>query len=112
MHATDADRVAARRADTLNLVASLTRRLNGIIEAAALTTNDDEHDPEGSTIAFERAQIAGLLAQAQDELRALDAATTRIANGTYGLCHRCHQPIAPTRLDALPDTTTCIKCAD
>lgn len=107
-----AERLAARRAETLGLVEMLSRRLDGIIEASAYTTNDDEHDPEGVTIAFERAQTAGLLEQARAELRDLDAASERLADGTYGTCLRCGDPIAAGRLEALPAATTCIRCAD
>jgi RNA polymerase-binding transcription factor DksA len=94
------------------MVDALTRRLDGIIEASAYTTNDDEHDPEGVTIAFERAQTAGLLEQARAELRDLDAAGERLAAGTYGTCLRCGNQIAEGRLEALPAATTCIRCAD
>jgi DnaK suppressor protein len=105
-------RLAARRAETLALIEALGHRLTGIIDASEHTTNDDEHDPEGATVAFERAQVAGLLDQARAELRALDAAEERLAAGTYGTCARCGTPIAPERLDALPAVTTCIRCAD
>ncbi|GAB3465871.1 TraR/DksA family transcriptional regulator [Actinophytocola sediminis] len=107
-----ASRLASRRRETLELVEALGRRLAGIIESAVHTTNDDEHDPEGVTVAFERAQVAGLLAQTRAELAALDAADQRLEAGTYGTCARCGQPIAAERLDALPAVTTCIRCAD
>ncbi|OLF14986.1 TraR/DksA family transcriptional regulator [Actinophytocola xanthii] len=107
-----AGRLAARRSETLDLVEALRRRLAGMFESSAYTTNDDEHDPEGVTIAFERAQVAGLLDQARAELRALDAAEERLAKGTYGACTRCGHPIAPERLEALPATITCVRCAD
>lgn len=107
-----ADRLAARRRETLDLVEALGGRLDGIIESSAHTTNDDEHDPEGVTVAFERAQVAGLLERARAELRELDAADERLAAGNYGTCARCGSPIDPERLDALPATTTCIRCAD
>jgi DnaK suppressor protein len=109
---TPASRLAARRRETLDLIESLDRRLAGILESSVHTTNDDEHDPEGATVAFERAQAAGLLEQARAELRALDAAEERLAAGTYGTCTRCGRPIAPERLDALPAATSCIRCAD
>jgi DnaK suppressor protein len=108
----DADRVAARRAEISEMVDSLRTRLAGIVESSAWTTHDDEHDPEGVTTAFERAQVAGLLATASQELAALDAAAARIADGTYGTCRECGGPIAPERLEALPATTTCIRCAN
>jgi DnaK suppressor protein len=107
-----AARLATRRAETHALVEALGRRLDGIIESARHSTADDEHDPEGATIGFERAQIAGLLEQARDDLLALDDAAARLAAGTYGICQRCGQPIAPERLDALPTALRCIRCAD
>jgi RNA polymerase-binding transcription factor len=106
-----ADRISIRRGEVVELVTSLRSRLDGILEASSWTAHDDEHDPEGVTIAFERAQVAGLLALATEELQALDAATARIAAGTYGVCARCDLPIGPERLEALPATTTCIRCA-
>jgi DnaK suppressor protein len=105
-------RLAAQRSETLALVESLDRRLAGIIESSKHTTNDDEHDPEGVTVAFERAQVAGRLDHARADLTALDAAADRLAAGTYGVCSRCGEPIAADRLDALPTTTRCIRCAD
>lgn len=103
--------LAAHRTETLDLVEALRRRLAGIIESSAHTTNDDEHDPEGVTIAFERAQTAALLDQARAQLRALDEADERLAAGTYGTCLRCGGPIAAGRLEALPAAGTCIRCA-
>lgn len=107
-----AARLTAHRTETLDLVEALRRRLAGIIESSTHTTNDDEHDPEGVTIAFERAQTAALLDQAQAQLRALAEAEERLTAGTYGTCTRCGQPIAAERLEALPATTRCIRCAD
>jgi len=104
-------RLAAQRSETLGLIESLDRRLAGIIESSRHTAGDDEHDPEGVTIAYERAQVAGLLDQARAELTALDEAAERVAAGTYGVCSRCGGEIAPERLDALPTTTYCIRCA-
>ncbi|BAS09242.1 dnak suppressor protein [Arthrobacter sp. Hiyo4] len=50
---------------------------------------DDEHDPEGSTIAFELSQASALLKQSSDGLDQVDAALARIAAGTYGTCAVC-----------------------
>jgi DnaK suppressor protein len=105
-------RLAAQRSETLALVESLDRRLAGIIESSEHTAGDDEHDPEGVTVAYERAQVAGLLDQARADLTALDASAERLTAGTYGVCARCGEPIAADRLDALPTTTRCIRCAD
>ena len=96
----DARRVlAADRAGTEQTIAALTRDLDRIVEAGSGTATDDEHDPEGSTIAFERAQVAALLGQAREHLAAVESAEQRLRTGTYGRCQRCGAPIAGTRLE-------------
>ncbi|GAA2540385.1 TraR/DksA family transcriptional regulator [Pseudonocardia hydrocarbonoxydans] len=103
--------IAAARAAAVERAAALSRQVQGLAEQQAHTTHDDEHDPEGVTIGFERAQLQGLLAGAREEIEALDRAAARLAAGTYGRCAVCGGPIAPERLDALPATETCIACA-
>lgn len=89
---------------------SLRSQFAAIVEGSRWSTDDDEHDPEGSTIAFERATVASLARDAELELRELDAATERVASGTYGICERCGECIADARLDALPAARRCIRC--
>jgi len=74
-------------------------------------STDDEHDPEGSTIAFERAQVAALLDQAERQLAELDAAVARVDAGGYGQCESCGDAIAAERLLVRPAATRCITCA-
>jgi len=103
--------LSTARVDTLDQIGSLTREFDGIVASAALVGADDEHDPEGATIAFERAQLSALLDQARSALAELDQALARLAAGSYGSCERCGQPIAPARLAARPAARTCIACA-
>ncbi|MFI5956082.1 TraR/DksA family transcriptional regulator [Cryptosporangium sp. NPDC051539] len=99
------------RADTVAQISALARDLDGIIEAAALVATDDEHDPEGTTIAYERAHTAALLSSAEARLGDLDRALARHEAGDYGRCESCGGPIAPERLAARPSAATCIACA-
>lgn len=105
-------RIEAERTNVERRVASLTARFTAIVEGSEFTTDDDEHDPEGSTIAFERAQVSALLADARRELDDLAAAARRLDEGTYGICVRCGRPLADARLDALPAVQTCIDCSE
>lgn len=41
----------------------------------------------------------------------LEDALARLDEGDYGICESCQQPIDPERLEALPGTTQCIRCA-
>jgi RNA polymerase-binding transcription factor DksA len=99
------------RAGTEAQIASLSRDLDGVIEASVSSNADDEHDPEGATIAFERAQVAALLAGAQRRLADLGAALERLDAGTYGRCERCGRPIPAERLAVRPSARTCVACA-
>lgn len=85
--------------------------LAGIMAASEGANADDEHDPEGATIAFERAQTAALLARTEHRIAELDRALERVAAGTYGTCVVCGRPVGADRLEARPDATTCIGCA-
>lgn len=86
-------------------------RVDALAEQQALTSHDDEHDPEGVTIGVQHAQLQGLLAAAERERDDLDRAAERMAAGEYGICVRCGGPIAAGRLEAPPATWTCIACA-
>lgn len=103
--------LAADRAETQARIASLSRDLDSVVAAATGSNLDDEHDPEGSTIAFEREQLAALRTQAQDHLAEVDAALGRLDAGSYGQCQRCGQAIAAERLAALPAVRWCVTCA-
>lgn len=103
--------IATERDRVVEQIASLQRNVDSIVAAAELTSTDDEHDPEGMTIAYERAQVTALLHQAEDDLAALDDAMLRMDDGTAGTCTVCGAQIAFERLLALPGGRTCIRCA-
>ncbi len=91
-------------------LADLTGDHAGIVEASRDSNADDEHDPEGATIAFERSQVATLVRQAESHLAEIDAALDRLDAGGYGTCERCGRAIAPARLQARPVARTCVGC--
>lgn len=108
------DVVAALEADrerTCRRLADLTRDFGGIVAASRHSNADDEHDPEGATIAFERSQVQALAAQAEAHLAEVDAALDRVRAGTFGVCERCGGAIPAARLTARPVARTCVGCA-
>lgn len=100
-----------QRDETLRRLAGLTGAYDAVVAASYDSNADDEHDPEGATIAFERSQVGALIGQARDGLDEIDAALARLSAGTYGICERCGEPISEERLDARPVARVCIGCA-
>jgi RNA polymerase-binding transcription factor DksA len=100
----------AERHREIRRLADLTGDFDKLVASSRDTNADDEHDPEGTTIAFERSQVAALVAQAQGHLAELEAAIERLDTDAYGICEHCGQPIASARFEARPSARTCIGC--
>jgi DnaK suppressor protein len=105
------DPLAAERGAARAQTEALTREFDEVVAASRSSNADDEHDPEGATIAFERQQVVALLEQARRRLADVEAALARREAGHYGICETCGRPIAPERLAARPTARTCIDCA-
>lgn len=105
------ERIASEQERTAARIAALERDFDDIVTASADAVRDDEHDPEGATIAFERAQVAALLADARAHLAALQRAAQQLDETDAGCCDRCGAPIGYERLLARPTATACIDCA-
>ena len=104
-------RLEAERVLILHRLAGLRRGFQEIVDASADSNADDEHDPEGSTIAYEHSQLATLIQQTGRYLDDIEDARMRLVGGPYGLCETCHRPISVARLDACPVARDCIGCA-
>lgn len=104
-------RLHAERASTDGHLRELRHEFARLVDGVGSTTLDDEHDPEGVTIAFERGQLIALIEQAEQHLGDIEAARARLAAGNYGRYERCAGPIGEPRLAARPAARTCISCA-
>lgn len=71
----------------------------------------DSNFADTSQVTAERGEAEALAGELKDALAEVEAALTRVANGTYGRCVKCGQPISPARLEAMPATPLCITCA-
>jgi RNA polymerase-binding transcription factor DksA len=97
--------------ETVRRRAELVQDLADVVAAASDVATDDEHDPEGATIAYERARTAALVGQADEHLADIAAARERLDSGAYGRCEACGRPIGAERLAVRPVVRTCIDCA-
>ena len=119
----------ARRRSLALLVSDLEAEAVGLADATAAGP-DDEHDPEGSTVGFERARVAALLDAARRSLVSVEDALSRAdatGSGSPGRssarfpgqargagspsCARFGAAIPPERLRARPEASTCVRCA-
>ncbi len=89
---------------------------------AELLQSDEERYQElaGRVHDVEEAAVADLLVDLNlagidrhiQEIRDIDAALIRIAEGSYGICIDCEQPIGVERLKAYPTAKRCLKCQE
>lgn len=56
--------------------------------------------------------LQALLLEAEAGLRQVGLARQRLAEGSYGLCLSCGEPIEPARLQALPAAECCLACTE
>ena len=90
-------------ARALELARSLAERNQIAIEQSA-----DAID--ATLLAAERETSARNLTQEYRLLREVEAARGRMREGTYGVCLRCEEEIAPKRLQAIPWAALCVSC--
>lgn len=105
------DRLAAALVEVTEQINGLEVQRDDIIAAAQGSNADDEHDPEGATIAFERQQVVALIERARLTRDGILRSLGQLDEGTYGGCEQCGQPIGAERLEARPHALTCITCA-
>lgn len=101
----------ARRAEILDAIGVSSDELAGIRLARSDGTADDEHDPEGSTLASDWSRITSLHADAEASLDEVDRALDRLNDGTFGVCVVCGNPIPDARLRVRPWADRCVTCA-
>ncbi|MGH2500794.1 MAG: TraR/DksA C4-type zinc finger protein [Candidatus Limnocylindria bacterium] len=100
------------RADVARTLAAVTERLAvAQSESGGELSLADQHPADSATETEERELDLTRQRMFEARLRRIDAATDRIAKGTYGRCAVCGQPIPEERLEALPETPWCVKDA-
>ena len=101
--------LADRRAQLLERREELTRHLAEIRETLEAPAPKDFAERASEREDDEMLEHLG--AVEAREIRMIDAALARIDDGEYGYCVKCGDEIARERLDMLPATPFCRKCA-
>ena len=70
----------------------------------------DQHPADGASDLYEEEleETERLVLDAEE--RRIDEARRALADGTYGICRNCGQPIPPGRLEAVPEAVRCLDC--
>ena len=67
---------------------------------------------EEATETLELEKRLALENRTRQELAGVERALDKFEKGTYGLCDNCGKPIAPERLEALPQASLCVNCKE
>jgi len=79
-------------------------------ETEEIFGTNDNHLGDAASGTLDREIDYTLEENSEQVLTAIDAALTRIEDGTFGTCANCGKPIAEERLEARPWATLCIDC--
>lgn len=69
------------------------------------------HMADLGTENYDQEFTLGLIENEQETLELINEALDRMERGTYGQCAECNAPISKSRLQAIPYTRHCIRCA-
>lgn len=103
--------LADERAYAQSRADELRDSLDALIRKRQNESDDDEHDPEGDSLSSQWSMLTGLLESSKRQLREIDEASARLAEGTYGFCASCGEPIPEGQLMARPFRAHCVECA-
>lgn len=104
--------------DVSEITASLRAEREVLVARVAELSNDattkggyDSNFADSSAVIAERGEAETQYANLSNLLADVEAALTKLANNTYGICESCSKPIDDVRLEAIPTTHFCRDCA-
>jgi RNA polymerase-binding transcription factor DksA len=109
------------KSQLLGLRARLRGDVTALADAALRKTRSESsgdlssmpiHMADLGTDAFEQEFTLSLMEHDGSALEQIEAALVRIEDGQYGVCVECEAKIPKARLQVLPQTPYCVKCAE
>lgn len=98
------------RGDVTNLADAALKKTR--MEASGDLSAAPIHMADVGSDAYEQEFTLSLMEADEDTLGQIDAALERIRQASYGTCEDCNGKIPKARLDVIPFTPTCVKCAE
>ncbi|MBL8892216.1 MAG: TraR/DksA C4-type zinc finger protein [Planctomycetaceae bacterium] len=103
----------------LNLRARVSGDMSSLRDAAmsdqslgAANSTIPSHIADAGSDAFDQDNTLRLIDNESVALNLIDEALDRVSNSTFGFCTNCNAKISKMRLQVLPYTPYCIKCAN
>lgn len=100
-------RLRSRREEIAEAAVSFHEEAEEALASTDMSDLLDDEEPAGGEVD----ETLMMAMSADEQLAAVDAALSRIADGTYGFCAECGNRIPMVRLEAIPATPFCIDCA-
>lgn len=75
-------------------------------------TGYTNHQADDATAVFDQTADASAFRAVETRLRQVEEAITKHQGGTYGICENCGREIDIARLEAMPYTSLCLRCAE
>ena len=100
------DELSALREELLRRVERTHHHLYEREERFSAKFSDQSQEMENQAL------VSALDVEGRQELKLIDEALERIAAGTFGTCQKCGEQVQSARLEAVPYTRYCIKCAN
>jgi DnaK suppressor protein len=98
------------RQRTLAEIGRLRRYMEDGVEERIVDSGEDSVDAAADV--YEREKTLAIIRTLDNKLVAIERAIRATEKGSYGICEMCGLPIAPARLEFMPQTTTCVKCQE
>ncbi len=89
-------------------IAATEEEIGHLLREGGEGAGNDQADVGSNT--FERDHEMTMAKNARESLHIIEGALGRIADGTFGDCESCGQPIGKMRLQAFPRATLCMQC--
>lgn len=75
-------------------------------------TGYSNHQADDATMVYDQTVNASAFNSVKNRLREIEESIARHEAGTYGICENCEDEIDIARLEALPYTSLCMRCAE
>ena len=104
------ERLLAERERVLSEISELDADLSKSLEETSGESAYDQHMAEAAAATLDREIDLTLQENARGTLVRIERALRKLAEGTYGRCDKCSEPIGEGRLEIAPYATLCVDC--